>query len=446
MLSMKQSTASAPGKVILFGEHVVVHGRTALAVSVSDLRVFSRVIPTVENSLHFCFRVATKESNEFVESTFFFFLITLFDEFSSPEVSAELSKFCHSKPTLPSQSVLDAIRRACSRGTSTVTDSSQNSPNMFDDKRVVIVLTLLVWGILGDKLKTGGIKLCVWSSGLPIGAGLGSSAAFSVATVAALLNMLKPFEGCVKVQHQLSQHRLNEGKSVTLPAKFGPFAVGVGHIPSRQDLDKINSFSYIAETVFHGTPSGIDNTVSTYGGAVAFRKTSSVDNPSISSHELQFIDLVDSPLSRIQLLITNTNVIRSTRDLVLKVKQQLELQPFVTSAIFDAVEAVVQRCLKLLETSVAVESKTKTAAFEFELSRLIDVNHCLLSALQVSHPKLEFVRQTTKEYGGLSTKLTGAGGGGSAISLLPMEKTLASIEEQLEAMKEILHKGGCTCI
>jgi mevalonate kinase len=33
---------SAPGKIILFGEHVVVHGRTAIATSL-DLRTYAKV-------------------------------------------------------------------------------------------------------------------------------------------------------------------------------------------------------------------------------------------------------------------------------------------------------------------------------------------------------------------------------------------------------------------
>jgi len=51
---------------------------------------------------------------------------------------------------------------------------------------------------------------------------------------------------------------------------------------------------------------------------------------------------------------------------------------------------------------------------------LINENHGHLVALGVSHPSLEIIRaKTAAPPHGLSTKLTGAGGGGCAVTLVP---------------------------
>ena len=39
-----KATASAPGKAILFGEHAVVYGVTAVAAALSDLRITVTVV------------------------------------------------------------------------------------------------------------------------------------------------------------------------------------------------------------------------------------------------------------------------------------------------------------------------------------------------------------------------------------------------------------------
>jgi hypothetical protein len=49
----------------------------------------------------------------------------------------------------------------------------------------------------------------------------------------------------------------------------------------------------------------------------------------------------------------------------------------------------------------------------------MDENHRHLAALGVSHPALETIRENLKAQYNLTTKLTGAGGGGCTVSLIP---------------------------
>ena len=77
------------------------------------------------------------------------------------------------------------------------------------------------------------------TSELPLGSGLGSSAAFCVALSAALLAL----SGSVDVDRE---HR-------------GWMAY------KEDDLVLLNKWAFEGEKIIHGKPSGIDNTVSTYG-------------------------------------------------------------------------------------------------------------------------------------------------------------------------------------
>jgi mevalonate kinase len=70
--------------------------------------------------------------------------------------------------------------------------------------------------------------------------GLGSSAAFNVSIVAGLVKL---FEIEDPVSHNF-----------------------------------INAWAFQAEKVMHGTPSGIDNTVSTFGGTLTLTKVNGVNN------------------------------------------------------------------------------------------------------------------------------------------------------------------------
>jgi mevalonate kinase len=79
----------------------------------------------------------------------------------------------------------------------------------------------------------------VVNSELPMGSGLGSSAAFCVALSAALLAF----------SESASLDMNQQGWSV-----FG-----------ESELELVNKWAFEGEKILHGKPSGLDNTVSTYG-------------------------------------------------------------------------------------------------------------------------------------------------------------------------------------
>ena len=71
-----------------------------------------------------------------------------------------------------------------------------------------------------------------FESGIPVGAGLGSSASFCVCAATVLLSM---------------------ARRVSIPPS------------TTKDLELINQYAFIAEKVIHGNPSGLDNLICTFG-------------------------------------------------------------------------------------------------------------------------------------------------------------------------------------
>lgn len=134
-------------------------------------------------------------------------------------------------------------------------------------------------------------------SGLPISAGLGSSAAYSVALSSALL-----------YSHGV----------LPLPSSSSASS-GDGKI-DRAHADLVNAHAFLAEKVIHGTPSGIDNTVATLGGAVAFRRA-------VKGREGR-LDVIEPQEGRgIRFLLTDTKVARDTKTLVAGVaRRKLEVR------------------------------------------------------------------------------------------------------------------------
>ena len=136
-------------------------------------------------------------------------------------------------------------------------------------------------------------------SGLPISAGLGSSAAYSVALSSALL-----------YSHGV----------LPLPSSSSSSSIDRAH------ADLVNAHAFLAEKVIHGTPSGIDNTVATLGGAVAFRRA-------VKGREGR-LDVIEPQEGRgIRFLLTDTKVPRDTKTLVAGVaRRKLEVRRALSSS------------------------------------------------------------------------------------------------------------------
>lgn len=118
----------------------------------------------------------------------------------------------------------------------------------------------------------------------------------------------------------------------------------------------------------------------------------------------------------LKMLITNTKVGRNTKALVAGVSERKFRHPDAMTAVFTAVDSISNKLATIIE-SPAVDEVAITEK-EVLLEELMEMNQGLLQCMGVSHASIETVIRTTLKYK-LSTKLTGAGGGGCVLTLLP---------------------------
>ncbi|MCI4461942.1 MAG: mevalonate kinase [Thermogladius sp.] len=177
------------------------------------------------------------------------------------------------------------------------------------------------------------------------------------------------------------------------------------------DPDKklIWEVSFEAEKVYHVKPSGIDNTLSTYGGVLYYQ------GGEFKRVEVKWPD-------DIYLLIVDSGVKRSTGQVVEDVLRRYEKYHRVMSGIYDAAGALVEEALKALERGDFAR-----------LGELMDINHGLLVSLGVSTPLLDSLIWAVREAGALGAKICGAGRGGVIIAIVDeakLPKVLDKISQQ----------------
>ena len=428
MAASVSASATAPGKIILFGEHAVVYGIPAIACCLSDLRTRVSVLITQGDEL---------EEGEEPQLTVELADIVVGGARLSIPISI-LQTFERQYPSswgvstegnpVPIAAVDEVLKSNIEKLVNEKVPESSNNQT----KEAFICLMYLAAKILcaldqPTTLTKESISIVAHSQGLPIGAGLGSSAAFNVAAASALL--------CTRFKHsQCFPNTSSENSS--MPDFCAPSSLSF--------LTTVNNWAFIGEKILHGTPSGLDNTISTFGGTLSFQKTST--GPS-------FKRLKECPLLRV--LLTNTKVPRVTRELVASVAKLKAENPEMVDSINAAIKELTNKFEKLIsETSADTVAFTRQSldALEGKIALLFEQNHALLRKLGVSHPALETVCDLSKAVG-LSSKLTGAGGGGCAVTLTGVGAGLDKSEnqsddpklERLESLKATLIEQGFDC-
>jgi mevalonate kinase len=294
-----QSVASAPGKAILFGEHAVVFGKPAIAFAVDKRATIS--IKKGNN--------INNTNNATFESP----ILNLKAELDLDEGNIKLSKGNSGIVKY----VLEAVLKR------------------HDGSPIDIILDME----------------------MPIGAGLGSSAAVTVATLAALDNY-----------HE---------RDIS--------------------VSKIAKMAHEIEIKVQGSASPLDTTISAFGGIIYLSENSEVI-PLKS-------DLEDS------IVIGYTSSRGNTGEMVAGVKKRRDSNPEIMDPVIDSMGKITKEAKSLLNLEHLSNENMES------LGELMNINHGLLDAIGVNTLELSNMVYIARKSGAIGSKITGAGGGGSIIAL-----------------------------
>src|SRR5699024_4141031 len=163
---------------------------------------------------------------------------------------------------------------------------------------------------------------------------------------------------------------------------------------------RVCDLAFDCEKIAHGTPSGIDNTLATFGRPILYTKS----NPAPRIREIR--------LARsIPLVIGLSGVQTLTAQTVASVRAAWQRNPHRYESIFTQIDGLAQSGAKALQAGDLAE-----------LGDLMNIDQGLLNALQVSSWEIEELVQVARRNGALGAKLTGGGGGGAMVAIAENEQ------------------------
>ncbi len=176
-----------------------------------------------------------------------------------------------------------------------------------------------------------------------------------------------------------------------------------GNVPSKED---VSAAAYAGDVVAHGgTPSGIDNTVVTYGGYVRFRR----------SEGFRQISAPPTPL-----VVVDSGEDASTAEMVALVRAERGRDP----------RGFEERMNRLASITEAAEKALVSGNLR-ELGGLMLEYYEVLSTFGISTERLDEIVRVALSLGALGAKPTGAWGGGVCVVLPPSAEEGARIAEEM---------------
>ena len=191
--------------------------------------------------------------------------------------------------------------------------------------------------------------------------------------------------------------------------------------------EQVCRLAFECEKIAHGTPSGVDNTVATYGKTILFHRS---DRPTPSSSGTAgdtADDTAGAPDTAggngatsvmrtlnvpapLPIVIGLTGTESLTAATVARVRERWQRQPGLYESIFDTIDSLALAAVDAVEGGNLAQ-----------LGELMNICQGQLNALQVSSPQIEELVQVARRAGAVGAKLTGGGGGGAVVALCPEE-------------------------
>ena len=175
-------------------------------------------------------------------------------------------------------------------------------------------------------------------------------------------------------------------------------------------IEDINHVGWEGEFAYHGIPSGVDNTASTYGGLLVYRVTN--DEKSFEHIE------VERPF---RIVLANSGITADTST----------LDDYVLGLKAADPDLFEERCRLITGQSLAMRKALERYDLE-TVGSLLTANHGILIEMGLSHEKLVELCNRALEKGALGAKLTGGGRGGYMVALTPEEEVQELIASTFE--------------